>query len=607
MKPKFFLLLLLSLYIVNCTLIIEAQATVRYVSKTGSSTPPYTSWETASDSIQKCINISVDGDTIYVANGIYKENLVINTAISLIGSSMDSTIIDGRGLNSSTTIRYYSNSKLANFHIYSTNPDNGKSISSLFYNINGMNLRIENGYQGIFTGNSTSIFNNIIFINNKTAFQSECPDDTCNPIVTNSIILTKNSGIFSAINLSFGGNPIITNNIIIEEDNTLYEHTLRGISSDYVKGKTIKNNFVSGYQSANIKVGQIGSDTAYVINNTSLYAEPLTAVQNSSIVINSGEKTVLKNNIIAHGYRGIYCYGLDVTPEYNLFWDITQQTAGNINIGSGNFYADPMFVNDTLPSPAGNYDFHLQAFSPAIDKGDPDILDVDSTRSDIGMYGGTFGETYTYQDLAPRPPRNLSAVLDSNQVLLKWNHNTEGDTAYYKVYRDTVLNFTVDTTKLISSNVDTFLIQPIPTKIGKYYYKITCVDNQGNESNPSEEIVIDITSVSIDDYPMTINGYLLYQNYPNPFNPSTKIGYKLKSRGYVKVMVYDLKGELVTVLVNKEQTAGYYEVEFNVGNGLPSVPNMPSIASGVYLYRIEVIGDGNIPVYTEMKKMLLIK
>ena len=70
MKLKIFFLLLLSLYIVNCTLYIT-HATKRFVSKTGSSTPPYTSWETAADSIQKCINISQFGDTIYVANGIY--------------------------------------------------------------------------------------------------------------------------------------------------------------------------------------------------------------------------------------------------------------------------------------------------------------------------------------------------------------------------------------------------------------------------------------------------------------------------------------------------------------------------------------------------------
>ena len=63
-----------------------------------------------------------------------------------------------------------------------------------------------------------------------------------------------------------------------------------------------------------------------------------------------------------------------------------------------------------------DYDFHLQAFSPAIDKGDPSILDLDGTRSDIGMYGGPFGETYTYQDLAPLAPRNLSAFVDTNTI-----------------------------------------------------------------------------------------------------------------------------------------------------------------------------------------------
>ena len=31
------------------------------------------------------------------------------------------------------------------------------------------------------------------------------------------------------------------------------------------------------------------------------------------------------------------------------------------------------------------------------------------------------------------------------------------------------------------------------------------------------------------------------------------------------------------------------------------------LASGIYLYRIEVTGEGNIPVYSETKKMLFLK
>ena len=88
MKLKYFLVLLLALFIEHLTFNIT-YATVRYVSTTGSSTPPYTSWETASDSIQKCINICNFGDTVYVANGVYKEQVVMIPGLSLIGTGMD--------------------------------------------------------------------------------------------------------------------------------------------------------------------------------------------------------------------------------------------------------------------------------------------------------------------------------------------------------------------------------------------------------------------------------------------------------------------------------------------------------------------------------------
>ena len=73
-------------------------ATIRYVSKTGNSTPPYTSWETASDSIQKCFNLSVDGDTIIIGNGTYREWFYVIKELTILGISMDSTIVDATDL-----------------------------------------------------------------------------------------------------------------------------------------------------------------------------------------------------------------------------------------------------------------------------------------------------------------------------------------------------------------------------------------------------------------------------------------------------------------------------------------------------------------------------
>ncbi len=573
---------------------------IRYVSHTGTSTPPYTTWETAADSIQKAINICNNGDTVIVANGVYYETIIVDKEIWLIGSSMDSTIIDTRELLYNKVIEFQADAYIENLNLIGRSKNETTyCLFSLFNNVISKNCRLSNAFDGAAFGNCSPILTNNLISETKRSFSSECPADTCNPSLTNTIIIYTGD-FFNAVHFPFGGNPILGGNLMVQLNNS----DAYGINSEYNKGLTIKNNYVAGFGNANIKVGQIGEDTAYVINNNTLYAKKLTTEQKGSIVINSGEKTVLKNNIIGNGYRGIYCYGLAVNPAYNLFWNLDELADGNVNMGIGNITADPMFVKDTLPSATLDFDYHLQEYSPAIDVGDPDIPDIDSTRSDIGMFGGPFGEKYTYKDLAPKSPVNLSAVVDTNEIRLRWNRNTEADTSHYNVYRDTVINFTIDSTKLISSQPDTSYIQTITPGFKRLVYKITAVDNQGNESLPSEEVVINITS--IEDYPFIVNDYYLYQNYPNPFNPSTKIGYKLKDRVYVKLMVYDIKGELISVLVNKEQETGYYEVEFDAGYRMPDT-GIRNPASGIYLYRIEVIGEGNIPVYSDMKKMVLLK
>ena len=72
------------------------------------------------------------------------------------------------------------------------------------------------------------------------------------------------------------------------------------------------------------------------------------------------------------------------------------------------------------------------------------------------------------------------------------------------------------------------------------------------------------------------------QSYPNPFNPQTEIAYSLPEDSYVKITVYNVQGQKVTTLVDEHQSAGTKRVIWDgcdEGGG--------SVASGVYLYRIE--------------------
>jgi hypothetical protein len=130
----------------------------------------------------------------------------------------------------------------------------------------------------------------------------------------------------------------------------------------------------------------------------------------------------------------------------------------------------------------------------------------------------------------------------------------------------------------------------LPLDQDNLYYKLTAVDNQGNESMPSEELHVSLTGVT-DNRQFTIDNYKLYQNYPNPFNPTTKIKYQLPEISKVKLIVYDVLGREIRTLVNEEKPAGTYEVEFD-GKGLPS---------SVYIYRIET------GKFSDTKKIVLLK
>jgi len=91
--------------------------------------------------------------------------------------------------------------------------------------------------------------------------------------------------------------------------------------------------------------------------------------------------------------------------------------------------------------------------------------------------------------------------------------------------------------------------------------------------------------------------FTLKQNFPNPFNPSTTIQYALPVQSTVKLVIYNILGQVVKELVNVEQSAGYQLAVWNT-----------TTASGMYFYRLEAVSTVDPHQrFVQVKKMLLLR
>jgi len=93
----------------------------------------------------------------------------------------------------------------------------------------------------------------------------------------------------------------------------------------------------------------------------------------------------------------------------------------------------------------------------------------------------------------------------------------------------------------------------------------------------------------------------LMQNYPNPFNPETWIPYQLSEESSIRVLIYNVKGQLVRTLYLGRRTAGYYVDKRRAAywNGRSDAGE--SIPSGIYYYRLEA-GE-----YSATRKLAIVK
>jgi len=239
--------------------------------------------------IQEAINAASPGDAIYVKEGIYYENVIVNKAVSLIGENKLTTTIDGN-ITGTVVAVTADNVAISGFTIR-----NGGDI-----------------YVGIsLSSNGNNITNNIMS-NNWCGISLE-HYSAYNVIADNSIMNNLN-GIAGEL----WSDTTIINNVL--KDNLL------GINTNYCDRNTIAFNNITNHWSQGIMIQFSSYNTIvgnYITDNN------LGGFQEGGIYIGySSYNKFFHNNIIANRVKQVEVRGSGGHPSVNT-WDNGYPSGGN--------------------------------------------------------------------------------------------------------------------------------------------------------------------------------------------------------------------------------------------------------------------------------------
>lgn len=266
-------------------------------------------------------------------------------------------------------------------------------------------------------------------------------------------------------------------------------------------------------------------------------------------------------------------------------WNYIDMTGSGVNVSSGNDYHAVLYFSSGTTT---NFRF--------------ENISIDN-RSSINTGSGWIVYTNDFR-IRPIIAKDISALpieltnftvqvqTDNYSAHLCWKTFTEKNSFGFEVERRE--SFEINSLKDKWANIDfikscgnstsprdyTYIDKSI-SKAGKYYYRLKMVDNDGSFKY-SEEAEADFS------VPSKFN---LSQNFPNPFNPKTIINFELASSVVVSLKIYDILGNELETLINKETAAGKYSVEFDGSK----------LSNGIYFYKLIT------PDFTNIKKMVLLK
>jgi len=172
------------------------------------------------------------------------------------------------------------------------------------------------------------------------------------------------------------------------------------------------------------------------------------------------------------------------------------------------------------------------------------------------------------------------------QVLFKYQYQAsdpDGDNVTFKL----------DNGPEGSTMTSSGLFQWIPkvSQAGQVFYVMVTISDGSLSETKISTLITNPTIVGVEDNGSVPTTFNLHQNYPNPFNPTTLIKFEIPKESYVTLKVYNSIGKDVAELVNRELSAGQYQISFDAKN----------LPSGIYYYKLQA-GE-----FTQTRKMLLVK
>jgi parallel beta-helix repeat protein len=268
-------------------------------------------------SIQQAIinGATLNGDTIYVKSGTYKENIIIDKAVNLIGEEKETTILDGNNIGSVLRI-LASGANITNFTIKNGNAlEGGQNITDttalLSIILQYYDLYYSQTTLDISTLNTTlleNIANQIdeIYKSNPDLFTSAgiilSGADNCT--IVNNIVTDNNKGII----ISSSTNNTLKNNILI---NNKHGFGVIGQTVEHYSNYVDTSNSVNGkpiYYLINQHNIEVPPDTGFLalVNCTTITAQNLQLSNNYNglLLVNTFNSKIV-NNLFTDNYEGL--------------------------------------------------------------------------------------------------------------------------------------------------------------------------------------------------------------------------------------------------------------------------------------------------------------